>query len=195
MGPGWAAHTRNRYQDTPSSGRSKPKISVATASSKGLTAWCQQLPKIVDNSRQSRSRRPGSARRVSVPSAFRHVISPGVARKVSRVGPSPLGPALAPPRSHVCSFADGPGLPVFAGLPLWQASPPRPVAGEGVCVTSAAWCGLRRRLFLRLPMPLAIERAMHIYRGVKVSISFVVTHWTPEQFSPLRCDAFATKVR
>ena len=126
------------------------------------TPWCQQLSKIEDNFRQARSRRPGSVRRASVPSAFRHVSSPGVARKVSRVGTSPLGPAIAPPRSHVCSFADGPGLPVFAGVSLWQASPPRPVAGEGVCVTSAAWCGLCRRLFPRLPMPLVVERAMHI---------------------------------
>ena len=129
---------------------------------KGIDGVVSAVAQIVDNSRQSRSRRPGSVRRVSVPSAFRHVISPGVARKVSRVGTSPLGPALAPPLSHVCSFADGPGLPVFAGVPLWQASPPRPLAGEGVCVTSATWCGLRRRLFLRLPMPLAIKRAMHI---------------------------------
>jgi NAD(P)-binding Rossmann-like domain len=110
----------------------------------GFTMWCHQLPKIVDNSRQLRSRRPGSVRRASVPTAFRHVISPGVAREVSRVGTSPLGPAIAPPLSHVCSFADGPGLPVFAGVSLWQASPPRPVAGEGAYVTSAAWCGLRR---------------------------------------------------
>src|SRR5260221_536961 len=29
-----------------------------------------------------------------------------------------IWPALAPPRSHVCSFADGPGLPVFAGASL-----------------------------------------------------------------------------
>ena len=155
--------------------------------------WCHQFPKIVDHSRKLRSRRPGSVRRVSVPSAFRHVISPGVARKVSRVGTSPLGPALAPPLSHVCSFADGPDLPVFAGVSLWQATPPRPVAGEGVCFTSAACCGLRRRLFPRLPMPLPVERAMHILRGVEVSIGLVVAGGTPEQLSPFRFDAFATK--
>jgi hypothetical protein len=60
-------------------------------------SWCQQLPKIVANSGQSRSRRPGSVQRATVPFGLQHVSSPGVARKVSRVGTSPLGPALAPP--------------------------------------------------------------------------------------------------
>lgn len=134
----------------------------ATFLLQGRLKWCQQLPRIACNSGQACSRRPGSVRRVSVPSASRHISSPGVARKVSRIGTSPFGPAIAPPRSHVCSFADGPGLPVFAGVTLWQAFPPRPVAGEGVCITSTAWCGLRLRLFLRLPMPLVVKRVMHI---------------------------------
>ena len=59
--------------------------------------WYQQLPKIADNLRQQRSRRPGSVQPASVPSAFRQVISPGHVRESTRAGTCSLGPAIAPP--------------------------------------------------------------------------------------------------
>src|SRR5258708_6980847 len=47
--------------------------------------WCQQLPKLG----QQCSRRPGSVRPASVPSAFRQVISPGRVRGRTRAGTCP----------------------------------------------------------------------------------------------------------
>ena len=47
--------------------------------------WCQQLPKLG----QQRSRRPGSVRPASVPSAFQQVISPGRVRGRTRAGTCP----------------------------------------------------------------------------------------------------------
>jgi len=44
------------------------------------------------------------------------------------------------------------------------------------------------------PMPLPIKRVMHIHRGVKIGIRLIVTHWTPEQFPPLRFDTFVAKI-
>ena len=44
-------------------------------------------------------------------------------------------------------------------------------------------------------MPLPIERAMHILRGIEVSIGLVVTDGTPEQLSPFHFDAFAAMGR
>ena len=46
----------------------------------------------------------------------------------------------------------------------------------------------------QLPMPLAVKRVMHIGRGIKVSIGFIVTDGTDKQFSPFRDDTLAASV-
>src|SRR5258708_19830207 len=51
-----------------------------------------------------------------------------------------------------------------------------------------------RRFGAWLPMPFAIKRAMHIHRGIKVSIRHVMTDGTAKQVSPLLPDALAASV-
>ena len=46
-----------------------------------------------------------------------------------------------------------------------------------------------------LPMPLAIERAMHIHARIEVGMCLIMTHQAPEQLTPLRLDALAAKDR
>jgi hypothetical protein len=72
--------------------------------------------------------------------------------------------ASASPTTFTCLLVCRRAWPasLCRGAPLAGFSPPTRSAGEGACVSSAAWCGLRRRLFPRLPMPLVVERAMHI---------------------------------
>src|SRR5215469_137561 len=55
----------------------------------GWYAWCHQLPRFFAKPRQPRSRRPGSVRLASVPSAFRQVSSPGHVRERTRAGTCP----------------------------------------------------------------------------------------------------------
>jgi hypothetical protein len=111
----------------------------------------------------------------------------------------PFGPTLAPPPSHVmltCIRA----WPGSSGLPCPGFSPAtcsrRGRAGASASLfQSRGNRGLRCLLCLdltRLPMPFAIKRAMHIHRGVKVGIGFIVTDGTAKQFPPLRDDALAT---
>jgi hypothetical protein len=91
-------------------------------------SWCQQLPKLSDNLRQQRSRRPGSVRPARVPSAFGQVSSPGHVHKSTRAGTCPCWTSDSPTTLHVCSSAYGPGLRKL-GVPP-QAFALRPVAGE-----------------------------------------------------------------
>src|SRR5258708_3856452 len=114
--------------------------------------------------------------------------------RVCRLERPPFGPAASPTTLRAGSSACGPGL-FQRGVPP-QASPPRPVAAEGgICSRSVFHTRWRRCLgFARQPMPLAVKRAMHIRRGVKVSMGFVVTHRTPEQLAPFLDDAFAASI-
>src|SRR6266699_5444607 len=91
--------------------------------------WCQQLPKFFDKSRQPCSRRPGSVRLASVPSAFRQVSSPGYVREGTRAGTCPLRTNDSPTTLRACSSARGPGL-LPRGVPP-QASPIQDVPGQG----------------------------------------------------------------
>src|SRR5258708_1840265 len=106
----------------------------------------------------------------------------------------PFGPAASPTTLRAGSSACGPGL-FQRGVPP-QASPPRPVAAEGgICSCPILHTRWRRCLGLaNLPMPLAIKGAMHIHRGVKVGMGFVVTHRTPEQLAPFLGDALAASI-
>jgi hypothetical protein len=52
--------------------------------------WCQQLPKIVDNPRQSCLRRPDSVQLPTVPATLQKVIESGAAREGMRFGTFPL---------------------------------------------------------------------------------------------------------
>jgi hypothetical protein len=93
-------------------------------------AWCQQLPRLLANAGQARSRRPRSVRPARVPSEYRQVIFPGAAPKVIRVGTSPWWTSESPTTLRACSSARGPGL-LHRGVPP-QASPIQPLAGQGV---------------------------------------------------------------
>src|SRR6266699_4571395 len=92
--------------------------------------WCQQLPKFFDKSRQPRSRRPGSVRLASVPSAFRQVSSPGHLRESTRAGTCPRWTNDSPTTLHACFSARGPGL-LQRGVPP-QASPIQDIPEQGV---------------------------------------------------------------
>jgi hypothetical protein len=130
---------------------------------------------------QQRSCRPGSVRRASVPSRFQHVISPGVAPQVNETGTSPDGSSNSPTTLHV--LANGPGLDRWGCPP--QASPIR-VCPDGACAAiSAAWGCLRWRFRLALPMPLLIERVVHIFCCIVIGIGFIVTARTSKHLSPL----------
>src|SRR5436190_6130648 len=43
-------------------------------------------------------------------------------------------------------------------------------------------------------MPFAIERVMHIYARIEVSMCLILTHRTCEQLAPLLVEAFATAI-
>src|SRR6266700_2858222 len=79
------------------------------------------------------------------------------------------------------SSACGPGLLHWDCPP--QASPLRPVAAEGGLDSSTA------SFEPRLPVPLLVERVMHVDRGVVIGMSFIVAHRTSEQLATLLCDA------
>ncbi len=82
------------------------------------------------------------------------------------------------------SSACGPGLLHWDCPP--QASPLRPVAAEGGLDSSTA------SFEPRLPVPLLVERVMHVDRGVVIGMSFIVAHRTSEQLATLLCDADPT---
>ncbi len=85
--------------------------------------WCQQLPKIVNNLRQPRSRRPGSVQPASVPSAFQQVIDPGHVRESTRAGTCPHWTNDSP-TTLSCLLACRRAWPASLGCPSTGNSPP-----------------------------------------------------------------------
>src|SRR5260370_42487463 len=109
----------------------------------------------------ARFRRPGSVRQALVPSAFGQVSSPGYVRESTRAGTCPLGTSDSPTTltcMRICIRA----WPASAGCPSTGFFPPTCSRRERVASTTALG-SLGRRLLAWLPMPLAIERAMHIH--------------------------------
>jgi hypothetical protein len=106
---------------------------------------------------------------------------------------APFGPATSR-TTLTCSRRNRPGL-LQRGVPP-QASSPRPLAGESGCA-SLRRCARQpgRRLLAWLPMPLVIERAMHIHARIEVGLYLVVTHQAPKQLAPLLLHALAASVR
>src|SRR5260221_14552967 len=84
--------------------------------------------------------------------------------------------------------------PAKARCPSTGFFPPTCSRRERVASTTALR-SLGRRLFAWLPMPLTIERAMHIHARIEVGMCLIMTHRAPEQLAPLRLDALAAKVR
>jgi hypothetical protein len=119
-----------------------------------------------DDFRQQRLRRPGSVQLASVPSVFQQVIVPGKPLEAIRVGTSLLWVSESPTIFHACSLACGPGLSVFVGVSLWQASPARRVAEQGVSSIS---------LFeLTLPMQFIKEAVMNIHTSIGIGIALIM---------------------
>src|SRR5260370_20660289 len=84
--------------------------------------------------------------------------------------------------------------PASAGCPSTGFFPATCSRRERVASTTALR-SLGRRLLAWLPMPLAIERAMHIHARIEVGMCLIMTHRAPEQLTPLRLDALAAKDR
>ena len=156
-------------------------LSAPTLMQHMADGWCQQLTKFFDKPGQLRSCRPGSVRRASVPSRFQHVNSPGVAPQVNESGTSPDGTSNSPTTLHV--LANGPGLDHRDCPP--QASPIRVCPDRACTAISAAWSCLRWRFRLALPMPLLIERVVHVFCCIVIGIRFVVAERTSKHLSPL----------
>jgi uncharacterized membrane protein len=125
--------------------------------------------------------------------AFGQVISPGHVRESTRAGTCPLRTS-ASPTTLTCMLICIRAWPARARCPSTGFFPPTCSRRERVA-SNTALRSLGRWLLAWLPMPLAIERAMHIHARIEVGIRLVVTHWASEQLAPPRLDALAAKVR
>ncbi len=140
----------------------------------------------------ARSRRPGSVQPASVPSAFQQVISPGHVRESTRAGTCPRWTSDSP-TTLTCMLICIRAWPASSGCPSTGFFPPTWGRRERVA-SNIALPSVGRRFLAWLPMPLAIERAMHIHARIEVGIRLVVTHRAPKQLAPLLFDAGAAPV-
>src|SRR6266446_4064782 len=112
-----------------------------------------------------------------------------MSERACRLERAPVGPAdsrttLSVSQTHEVSFT-GPAWPASSGLPSTGFSPATCSRGGRCWQPSAA------SLETRLPVKFAEEAMMHIHAAVPVSVHFIATMRTPEQFPPLHSDALA----
>ena len=143
-----------------------------------LLMWYHQLPKFSDKSGQSVFAALNQSGLPGVPTAFQEVIGSGEVRESMQTRTCPCWTSDSPTTLRAGSSACGPGL--FQRECPPQASPPRPIAAEGVLDSSAA------AFESRLPVPFLVEGVMNVDRSVVIGMRFVVAHRTAEQFAPLR---------
>src|SRR5258708_29299348 len=112
-----------------------------------------------------------------------------MSERACRLERAPVGPAdsrttLSVSQTHEVSFT-GPAWPASSGLPSTGFSPAT-CSRRGRC-----WQPLAASFETRLPVKFAEEAMMHIHTAVPVSVHFIATMRTPEQFPPFHANALA----
>lgn len=154
------------------------------------------VSRFADQTWTQRSRRPSPFGLPGVPSIFQEAMGSGAVRKGRKAGTYPLW-TNASPTTFTCMLTCIRAWPGSAGLPSPGFSPTA-CSRRGRAGASGTIFHARGRWRLDAawkPVPFAIKRVMHICRGIKVSMCFVVTHRTAKQFSPLDEDTLAFLVR
>ncbi|HKF36526.1 MAG TPA: signal peptidase I, partial [Ktedonobacteraceae bacterium] len=127
-----------------------------------------------------RFRRPRSVRPARVPSAFGQVSSPGAVRERTRAGTCPRWTSDSP-TTLTCMLTCIRAWPAKAWCPSTGFFPPTCSRRERVASTTALGSP-GRRLLANLPMPLAIERAVHIHARKLFGTSSKKLSWLSRSF-------------
>ena len=150
--------------------------------------WYLQPPRFSDKSGQSVLAALNQSSLPGVPATFQDAIDSGHVRESMQVGTCPRWTSDSRTTlivSQTQRFLHGPAWPASSGLPSTGFSPATCSRRGRCCHPSAA------SFETRPPMTLAEEAMMHIHAGVPVSVHFIATVRTPEQFPPFHSDALA----